>query len=47
MLNCSWVLIAMETYFYVFQLKYPCFEKFFEGTLLKIKFATTSPQYVP
>ena len=34
-------LIGIETYFHVFTLKYQHFEKFFEGTLLKIKFATT------
>ena len=32
--------------FDVFLLKYQYFEKFFEGTLLKNKFATTFPQYV-
>ena len=42
----AWVLVAMETHFYVFPLKYQYFEKFFEGTLLKIKFAKTFPQYV-
>ena len=36
----------METHFYVFLLKYQYFEKFFEGTFFKIKFATTFPQYV-
>ena len=30
----------METHFYVFTLKYQYFEKFFEGALLKLKFAT-------
>ena len=46
MLCCPWVLVAMETHFYVFMLKYQYFEKFFEGTLFKIKFSTTFPQYV-
>ena len=46
MLYCPWVLIAMETRFNVFTLKYQYFEKFFEGTLFKTKFATTFPQYV-
>ena len=46
MLYCPWVLVAMETRFYVFTLKYQYFEKFFEGTLFKKKFATTFPQYV-
>ena len=46
MLYCPWVLVAMETHFHVFTLKYQYFEKFFEGTLFKIKFATTFPQYV-
>ena len=31
----------METHFHVFSLKYQYFERFFQGTLLKIKFATT------
>ena len=46
MLYCQWVLVAMETHFHVFPLSYQYFENFFEGTLLKIKFATTFPQYV-
>ena len=46
MLYCPKVLVAMETHFYVFTLKYQCFEKFFEGTLFKIKFAITFPLYV-
>ena len=46
MLNCLWVLVAMGTHFHVFTLKYQYFEKFFEGTLFKMKFATTFPQYV-
>ena len=46
MLYCPWVLVAMETHFHVFTPKYQFFEKFFEGTLFKIKFATTFPQYV-
>ena len=46
MLNCPWVLVAMETHFYVFTLKYKYFAKFFEGTLFKMKFATAYPQYV-
>ena len=46
MLYCLWVLVAMETCFHVFTLKYQYFEKSFEGTLFKIKFATTFPQYV-
>ena len=41
-----WVMVAMEIHFQVFTLKYQNFEKFFEGTLFKIKFATTFPQYV-
>ena len=36
----------METHFHVFPLKYQYFEKFFEGTLLKTKFASIFPQYV-
>ena len=46
MLYCLWVLVAMETHFHVSSLKYQYFEKFYEGTLFKIKFATTFPQYV-
>ena len=46
MLYCLRVLVAMETHFHVFLLKYQYFEEFYEGTLLKIKFATTFPQYV-
>ena len=46
MLYCPWELVAMETHFHVFTLKYQYFEKFYEGTLFKIKFATTFPQYV-
>ena len=46
MLYCPWVLVAMETHFYVFTPKYQYLEKFFEGTLLEIKFATTFLQYV-
>ena len=46
MLCCPWVLVAMETHFHVFPLNYQYFDKFYEGTLLKIKFATTFPQYV-
>ena len=46
MFYCPWVLVAMETHFHVYTLKYKFFEKFFEGTLIKIKFATTFPQYV-
>jgi len=46
MLYCSWVLVAMETHFFVFMLKYQCFEEFFEGTLFQIKFAITFPLYV-
>ena len=41
MLYCPWVFVAMEKHFYVFTLKYQYFEKLFEGTLFKIKFATT------
>ena len=43
MLYWQWELVAMEINFHVFSLKYQYFEKFFEGTLLKIKFATTFP----
>ena len=46
MLYCPWVLVAMETHFHVSMLKYQYFEKFFEGTLFKIKFAKVFPQYV-
>ena len=46
MLYCPWVLITMETHFRVFTLEYKYFDKCFEGTLFKIKFATTFPQYV-
>ena len=46
MLYCPWALVAIETHCYVFTLKYQYFEKFFKGTLFKIKFATTFPQYV-
>ena len=46
MLYWRWVLVAMETHFHVFPLKYQYFENFFEGTLLKIKFAITFPQYI-
>ena len=46
MLYRPWVLVAMETHFHVFPLKYQYFKNFFEGTLFKIKFATTFPQYV-
>ena len=46
MLYCPWVLVAMETHFKALTLKYQFFEKFFEGTLFRIKFATTFPQYV-
>ena len=46
MLYCPWVLVAMETHFYVFTLNYQFFETFFERTLFKIQFATTFPQYV-
>ena len=46
MLYCRWVLVAMETHFHVFTPKYQYFKKFFEGTLFKIKFATTFQQYV-
>ena len=46
MLCCPWVLVAMETHFNVFKLKYQYFENFFEGTLFEIKFATTILQYV-
>ena len=46
MLYCPWVLVAMETHFHVFKLKYQFFEKFYEGTLFKIKSATTFSQYV-
>ena len=46
MLYCLWVLVAMETHFQVLTLKYQLFEKFFEETLFKIRFATTFPQYV-
>ena len=46
MLYCPWVLVAMETHFHVFTLKYQYFEKFRKGTLLKMKFATIIPQYV-
>ena len=45
MLYCSWV-VAMEIHFHVSMLKYQYFEKLYEGTLFKIKFATTFPQYV-
>ena len=45
MLYCPWVLVAMETRFHVFTL-HQFFEKSFEGTLFRIKFATTFPQYV-
>ena len=37
------MLVAMETHFHVFPQQYQYFEKYFEGTLLKIKFATTFP----
>ena len=47
MLYRPWVLVAIETHFHVFMLKYQYFEEFFEGTLFKIKFATTFSQYVP
>ena len=43
MLKCPWVLDAMKTHFHVFTLEYQYFEKFFEGTLFKIKFAITFP----
>ena len=33
MLYCPWVLVAMETHFQAFMLKYQFFKKFFEGTL--------------
>jgi len=46
MLYCLWLSVAMETHFHAFMLKYQYFEKFFEGTLFKIKFATTFSQYV-
>ena len=46
MLYCPWMLVAMETHFHVFPLKYQHFEKFFEATLFEIKFAITFPQYV-
>ena len=46
MLYSPWGSVAVETHFHVFSLKYQYFERFFEGTLLKIKFATTFPQYV-
>ena len=46
MLYCPCVLVAMETHFYVFTLKYQYIEKFFEGTLFKINFATTFRKYV-
>ena len=41
MLDCLWVFVAMETHFHKLTLKYQYFEKFFEETLSKIKFATT------
>ena len=40
------MLIATETHFHVLLLKYQYFNNFFEGTLFKIKFAKTFPQYV-
>ena len=46
MLYYPGLLVAMETHFHVITLKYQNFEKFFEGTLFKTKFATTYPQYV-
>ena len=46
MFYCPWMLVAVETHFHVFTLKYQYFEKFSEGKLFKIKFATTLPQYV-
>ena len=46
MLYKRWVSVAMEIHFHVFLLKYQYFENFFEGLLLKIKFAITFPQYV-
>ena len=33
MLCCPSVLVAMETHFYVFTLKYQYFENFFEGIM--------------
>ena len=36
----------MKTHFHVFPLKYQNYEKFFEGTLLEIKFATKISQNV-
>ena len=39
-------LAAMDIHFQVFKPKYQYFEKFFEGTLFRIKFAITFPQYV-
>ena len=46
MLDCSWVLVAMETHFNVFTLKYQYLEKLYEGILFKMKSAKTFPQYV-
>ena len=34
-------LIAMETHFHIFPLKDQYFDRFSEGTLLEIEFATT------
>ena len=35
MLYCPWVLVAMETHFYVFTLKYQYFEKFLREHCMK------------
>ena len=41
------MLVAMEKFFQIFPLEYQFFEKnLFEKILLKVKFATTFPQYV-
>ena len=41
MLYSSFKLVAIETHFHVFPLKYQYFENFLEGTLLEVKFVIT------
>ena len=41
MLYCPCYLVAVETHFHVLPVKYKYFENFFQGLLLKIKFATS------
>ena len=42
MLYCSWKLVAMEMQFYLFSLKYQCFENFFKEHFSKLNFLQLS-----